>query len=208
MVILILFFTKIYHVADSMIEEGNHRANSLLIKKQMPKKCQSLLFSATFPPEVVTFATKMVDNPDKILIEDGDEFLVSIFVQFNDSPLSLSFSLTHETYCSAGCGCHQTTMDRYSGIRRWKIGVSFRYLLSVDDWAKHCFCGDKTGCRQCTENAQRFRLCLLSLARRGPTRGKRCYHECLPSRREHRFDYNQRIGPWCRCRQCHDGCQL
>ncbi|CAB9517542.1 dependent RNA helicase [Seminavis robusta] len=62
--------------ADSMIEESGHRANSLLIKKQMPKKCQSLLFSATFPPEVVTFATKMVDNPDKILIEDGDEFLV------------------------------------------------------------------------------------------------------------------------------------
>ena len=62
--------------ADSMIEESGHRANSLIIKKQMPKKCQSLFFSATFPPEVVTFATKMVDNPDKILIEDGDEFLV------------------------------------------------------------------------------------------------------------------------------------
>ena len=62
--------------ADSMIEESGHRANSLLIKKQMPKKCQSLFFSATFPPEVVTFATKMVENPDKILIETGDEFLV------------------------------------------------------------------------------------------------------------------------------------
>ena len=62
--------------ADSMIEESGHRANSLLIKKQMPKKCQSLFFSATFPPEVVAFATKMVDNPDKVLIEDGDEFLV------------------------------------------------------------------------------------------------------------------------------------
>ena len=65
--------------ADSMIEESGHRANSLLIKKQMPKNCQSLFFSATFPPEVVSFATKMVDNPDKILIEDGDEFLVSTF---------------------------------------------------------------------------------------------------------------------------------
>ena len=52
--------------ADNMVQEGGHRANSLLIKKTMPKTCQSLFFSATFPPEVVQFATKMVDNPDKI----------------------------------------------------------------------------------------------------------------------------------------------
>ena len=63
--------------ADNMVEEGGHRANSLLIKKQMHKKCQSLFFSATFPQEVVSFAAKMVDNPDKILIEEGPEFLVS-----------------------------------------------------------------------------------------------------------------------------------
>lgn len=62
--------------ADNMVEEGGHRANSLLIKKQMPKKCQSLFFSATFPEDVVKFAAKMVHNPDKILIEDGPEFLV------------------------------------------------------------------------------------------------------------------------------------
>jgi len=63
--------------ADDMVREGGHRANSLLIKKQLPKKCQCLLFSATFPPEVIKFADKMVDTPDKILIESGPEFLVS-----------------------------------------------------------------------------------------------------------------------------------
>eukprot|EP01083_Nonionella_stella_P197276 725452_1 len=42
----------------------------------MPPKCQSLFFSATFPPEVIDFASKMVSNPDKILIEAGPEFLV------------------------------------------------------------------------------------------------------------------------------------
>jgi hypothetical protein len=63
--------------ADNMVSESGHRANSLLIKKQMPKGCQSLLFSATFPPEVIGFAEKMVYNPDKILIESGPEFLVS-----------------------------------------------------------------------------------------------------------------------------------
>ena len=62
--------------ADNMVSESGHRANSLLIKKQMPKGCQSLLFSATFPKEVIAFAEKMVYNPDKILIESGPEFLV------------------------------------------------------------------------------------------------------------------------------------
>jgi len=68
--------------ADNMVAESGHRANSLLIKKQMPKSCQSLLFSATFPPEVIAFAEKMVYNPDKILIESGPEFLVSISLHF------------------------------------------------------------------------------------------------------------------------------
>mmetsp|Transcript_12663 Transcript_12663/g.17973 ORF Transcript_12663/g.17973 Transcript_12663/m.17973 type:complete len:485 (-) Transcript_12663:164-1618(-) len=62
--------------ADHMVEEGGHRANSLLIKKQMPKTCQSLFFSATFPPEVIKFADRIVEKPDKILIEAGPEFLV------------------------------------------------------------------------------------------------------------------------------------
>lgn len=66
--------------ADNMVAESGHRANSLLIKKQMPKTCQSLFFSATFPDEVVNFATKMVNNPDKILIERGPEALVSVLV--------------------------------------------------------------------------------------------------------------------------------
>ncbi|KAK1736513.1 ATP-dependent RNA helicase [Skeletonema marinoi] len=61
--------------ADNMVAESGHRANSLLIKKVMPKKCQSLLFSATFPDEVISFAEKMIHNPDKILIE-SDEYLV------------------------------------------------------------------------------------------------------------------------------------
>jgi ATP-dependent RNA helicase DDX19/DBP5 len=66
--------------ADNMVDEGGFRANSQLIKQHLPKKCQCLLFSATFTPEVVKFATKMVQNPDKILIEDGPEFLVSVIV--------------------------------------------------------------------------------------------------------------------------------
>jgi len=62
--------------ADEMVSADGHRANSILIKKQLPKKCQSLFFSATFPPEVVKFADKLVSKPDKILIETGPDSLV------------------------------------------------------------------------------------------------------------------------------------
>jgi ATP-dependent RNA helicase DDX19/DBP5 len=65
--------------ADTMVEAGSgHRANSLLIQKHLPNNCQSLFFSATFSPPVIQFASKMVSNADKILIEDGPEYLVRI----------------------------------------------------------------------------------------------------------------------------------
>jgi ATP-dependent RNA helicase DDX19/DBP5 len=62
--------------ADEMVGADGHRANSVTIKKQLPKNCQCLFFSATFPPEVVQFADKIVYNPDKILIEAGPDSLV------------------------------------------------------------------------------------------------------------------------------------
>lgn len=62
--------------ADEMVGADGHRANSMLIKKQLPRDCQCLFFSATFPPEVVRFADKLVFNPDKILIEAGPDSLV------------------------------------------------------------------------------------------------------------------------------------
>jgi ATP-dependent RNA helicase DDX19/DBP5 len=81
--------------ADNMVSEGGHRANSLLVKKNMPKRCQSLFFSATFPQNVVQFATKMVHNPDKILIAEGPEYLLPFY---------------------SGSRCNQAIMDRYSTI--------------------------------------------------------------------------------------------
>lgn len=64
--------------ADTMVEAGSgHRANALLIQKQLPATAQCLFFSATFSAPVIQFASKMVPVADKILIEDGPEFLVS-----------------------------------------------------------------------------------------------------------------------------------
>lgn len=98
--------------ADNMVEEGGHRANSLQIKKLMPKQCQSLFFSATFPPEVVKFAAKMVTKPDKILIEDGPEFLVRTMFQLflpkkTEPPISPHQSLLLPFFVFfLGLGCH------------------------------------------------------------------------------------------------------
>lgn len=62
--------------ADNMVAESGHRAKSLLIKKNMPPTAQCLFFSATFPQQVIDFASKMVHNPDKILIASGPEYLI------------------------------------------------------------------------------------------------------------------------------------
>jgi len=75
--------------ADNMVDEDGHRANSILIKKQLPKKCQCLLFSATFPPKVIEFASKMVHNPDKILIATGPEDLVRSYSYISPTYLNL-----------------------------------------------------------------------------------------------------------------------
>jgi ATP-dependent RNA helicase DDX19/DBP5 len=65
--------------ADTMVEAGSgHRANSLLLQKQLPPHCQCLFFSATFSSPVVQFASKMIANADKILVEDGPEYLVRV----------------------------------------------------------------------------------------------------------------------------------
>lgn len=66
--------------ADNMVAENGFRANSLLIKKAMPRDCQTLLFSATFPEGVIDFADKMVYKPDKILIESEESLVSQIFL--------------------------------------------------------------------------------------------------------------------------------
>ncbi|KAG7347162.1 DEAD/DEAH box helicase domain protein [Nitzschia inconspicua] len=67
--------------ADNMVAENGFRANSLLIKKSMPRECQTLLFSATFPEDVVKFADKMVYKPDKILIESEESLVLDVIKQ-------------------------------------------------------------------------------------------------------------------------------
>ncbi|VEU42648.1 unnamed protein product [Pseudo-nitzschia multistriata] len=67
--------------ADNMVGEDGHRANSLLIKKTLTRSCQCLLFSATFPTEVVKFAEKLIHNADKILIESDEALVLDVIKQ-------------------------------------------------------------------------------------------------------------------------------
>lgn len=67
--------------ADHMVDESGHRANSLLIAKALPKFCQSLLFSATFPPLVVEFANKMVKDADQVLMDSDESLIVDVIKQ-------------------------------------------------------------------------------------------------------------------------------
>lgn len=113
--------------ADDMVREGGHRANSLLIKKQLPKRCQCLLFSATFPPEVIKFADKMVDNPDKILIESGPEFLVSCLLR----RAQVSCCCMHSSYSCASLifSCRSwTKSNKFGSIRKYTMEENLVFL--------------------------------------------------------------------------------
>ena len=67
----------VLYEADNMVHKDGHQANSLIINKQLPSSCQCLLFSATYPEDVIKFAEKMVTNPHKILIESRPDDLDS-----------------------------------------------------------------------------------------------------------------------------------
>jgi ATP-dependent RNA helicase DDX19/DBP5 len=66
--------------ADQMVEaQGGHRANSVLIQKQLPKRVQCLFFSATFSPSVLSFATKIMSHTtvDRILLDSPSRLVLS-----------------------------------------------------------------------------------------------------------------------------------
>eukprot|EP00741_Cyanophora_paradoxa_P017745 tig00000203_g17139.t1 len=52
--------------ADEMLDTQGFGDDSIRIKKMLPRNCQSLLFSATYPERVATFAVKLI--PDASII--------------------------------------------------------------------------------------------------------------------------------------------
>ncbi|MCM8543244.1 MAG: DEAD/DEAH box helicase [Lentisphaeraceae bacterium] len=56
--------------ADKMLDLGFSEELAALLEK-LPKTRQNLLFSATFPPKVVTLSEKFIENPEKIIVDSG-----------------------------------------------------------------------------------------------------------------------------------------
>ncbi|KAJ2768750.1 RNA helicase required for poly(A+) mRNA export [Coemansia nantahalensis] len=67
--------------ADSMIEQGGLGDQTLRIKKLLPTGCQVVLFSATFPDHVRTFAQRVAPNANEIRLK-ATELTVDGIKQF------------------------------------------------------------------------------------------------------------------------------
>lgn len=56
--------------ADKMLDLGFSEELNALLEK-LPKSRQNLLFSATFPPKVISLSDQFTDQPEKIVVESG-----------------------------------------------------------------------------------------------------------------------------------------
>ncbi|PVU92611.1 hypothetical protein BB559_003659 [Furculomyces boomerangus] len=67
--------------ADNMIGQQGLGDQSIRIRNLMPKGCQVVLFSATFPPQVRSFASRFAPNANEISLK-ADELTVEGIKQF------------------------------------------------------------------------------------------------------------------------------
>lgn len=64
--------------ADVMIDQQGHQDICIRIVKGLTSQCQMCLFSATYKPAVIEFATKIVKEPTIIRLRRQDESLSNI----------------------------------------------------------------------------------------------------------------------------------
>ncbi|XP_038165319.1 ATP-dependent RNA helicase DDX19A [Cyprinodon tularosa] len=64
--------------ADVMIARQGHREQSIRIQRLLNKSCQMLLFSATFEDSVMTFAERVISQPNIIRLKRVEETLETI----------------------------------------------------------------------------------------------------------------------------------
>ena len=64
--------------ADVMISMQGHQDQSIRIQKQMSSSCQTLLFSATYDDDVISFAKKIVKDPIMLTLAREEQTLASI----------------------------------------------------------------------------------------------------------------------------------
>jgi len=64
--------------ADVMIDTQGHKAQSMRMRRALPKDCQILLFSATYDDEIRNFATDIVPNAVEIHLKREEQSLANI----------------------------------------------------------------------------------------------------------------------------------
>jgi ATP-dependent RNA helicase DDX19/DBP5 len=67
--------------ADSMVADAGFRAKTLQICRRLDPAAQRLLFSATFPPAVVDLASRLLSDPDLVLVERDEELVLDVIRQ-------------------------------------------------------------------------------------------------------------------------------
>ena len=88
-------FDKVEHLildeADRMLDIGFHD-DIMKIISYLPKKRQNLMFSATMPPKIKTFASKLLSNPTEISIaisKPAEGVLQAAYLTFDNQKISL-----------------------------------------------------------------------------------------------------------------------
>jgi ATP-dependent RNA helicase DDX19/DBP5 len=71
--------------ADEMVKQGAKTlaAETIAIKNKLPSSCQILLLSATYPPQVLTYAQRIVDNAVTVKLASDQELILSELFQVN-----------------------------------------------------------------------------------------------------------------------------
>ncbi|KAL2888854.1 ATP-dependent RNA helicase DBP5 [Ceratocystis lukuohia] len=72
--------------ADNMLDQQGMGDQCMRIKQNLPKDVQVLLFSATYPPKVLTYATKFAPNSVELTLERGDQTVKGISQMYMDCP--------------------------------------------------------------------------------------------------------------------------
>ena len=114
--------------ADRMLDMGFHD-DLMKIISFLPKKRQSLLFSATMPQKMRELARKLLNNPAEINIavsKPPEQILQQAYVVYEPQKIPLiKYVLTHQTYTRViiFCSKKQNVKQLASELKRAKLSV-------------------------------------------------------------------------------------
>ncbi|KKA30711.1 hypothetical protein TD95_004440 [Thielaviopsis punctulata] len=72
--------------ADNMLDQQGMGEQCMRIRQKLPQNVQVLLFSATYPPKVLAYASKFAPNAAELTLERGDQTVKGISQMYMDCP--------------------------------------------------------------------------------------------------------------------------